>query len=366
MNATLHQPRWLPHRQRATGTNRRTVRARTAKTTVRQDIDAPSTATTTAPNTNHTSSDSISPARASKSMLDLRRGWTTTPPKASPPTNAAMKPLPPSWIGCAVGEQREGQHPGGAVLRGVPTAPSGEREEEATAEPRAQPDQHADHEVRQGYRRPRCHGAVDLARGGREEEQHERGGDAVVQAALHPQRATDPPGHLGVVGDGSAERGIGGRDRRGDDRCHHGRQVGEDEQGRPDPEGDGEREADHQEPKWDTGIDAQLSGSHGGGVGEQQQGEGDLRQQQQGAAVDADVHHREGRVGEHEAERHERDRRRDAQPFQPRGEQAPQDQSRRDHDEQLEVGTVLHLRPPAPAEQDGPAVVPRTGTGPHG
>src|SRR4029453_14456276 len=96
------------------------------------------------------------------------------------------------------------------------------------------------------------------------------------EAALDIQRSSDPYRNSGVGDDRQAERRAGGGQDGGDQRCRRppalgNRGAGEQRAGR-----DRERQSDEQQPAGQPGIALDVAESDRGGIGEQQQGQGQL------------------------------------------------------------------------------------------
>ena len=94
MKATVGSPTCRPASARATGSIRTTVRLSTAYTTTCQVISGSASVIATAPKITQVAAARRSPALSVNTPTSVR-GDPTMRPKVRPPTNAAMKPLPP-------------------------------------------------------------------------------------------------------------------------------------------------------------------------------------------------------------------------------------------------------------------------------
>src|SRR6202012_5574963 len=92
-NAVVGQPSLVPSRASATGTIRTTVRLSTAYTTSCQVRCSNIGTTAIAPTPSHTSSDTSAPVSSTNGTSGWPRRFAVLA-NASPPVNAAMKPLP--------------------------------------------------------------------------------------------------------------------------------------------------------------------------------------------------------------------------------------------------------------------------------
>ena len=123
----------------------------------------------------------------------------------------------------------------------------------------------------------------------REEQRDERGGDAIVQAALHVECAPDPDRHGGVREDREPERGVGRGKDRTDERRRRPPRGREQECADHGPERDREREADQEEPAGKASVVFHLTEPDGGGIGEQQERERQLHDQEDRLARQRDI-----------------------------------------------------------------------------
>ncbi len=143
--------------------------------------------------------------------------------------------------------QRKAQHRGAREPLSHPAAPTADLDQPAAATADRDPDQQADRQF--GHRRPRADAGGVLG-GGRagDRDQHERGGDPVVEPALDVDQSADSGRDRGIDHHARAQRGIG--------RC----ECRADEQGKPDvthpgqderkqrAQADGQRQPDAQQP----------------------------------------------------------------------------------------------------------------------
>ena len=178
-------------------------------------------------------------------------------------------------------------------------------------------------------------------RRGRDEGGDDRGGDAVVEAALHVQRAPDGLGQ-GLVGHhAGAQRGVGGSEHRAEQSGQLPRQVGEQRRGEPGPEREGERQADGEQAGREPGVAAEVLRVDPGGVGEQEQREGDLGQPVHRVRLDRDVDHRPRSVAQQQPSGDEHDRSGHVEPLESAREHRPAEQE----DDEGDQGARAHECP---------------------
>ena len=151
-----------------------------------------------------------------------------------------------------------------------------------------------------------------------------------------------------VFDDLRAERGVGGRDGRRDHRGSPRVEIREEQHRQPGSDRDRDREPDEQESHGHAGIAPQHSKVHTRGVGEQQQRQRHLGQAPHCLAVHVHVDRGDRAVGEHEPDHDEDDRRAQIERLQTRREESPQDERRRDRQDQFSVET-LHQSPSPPS-----------------
>ena len=175
-----------------------------------------------------------------------------------------------------------------------------------------------------------------------DEEVDERRGDAVVEAALHVEEAANPRGHPRVPHDGGPERGVGRGDDGADGGGHPQPVAAEEERGSPGPGPDGERQADAEEPGRQRGVGPQGADVDPGGVGEEHQGEGDLRQRADRRRVQVDVDERGRPVRHDHPEEDEGDRGGHVPAFQARRDEAPDEDAGGDDGQRRDVEIVVH------------------------
>ena len=128
--------------------------------------------------------------------------------------------------------------------------------------------------------RRRRDGALRAAGGGRErdEEEHERRRDAVVETALDVEDAPDPDRDGGVGDDGKSQGGVGRGEDRADEQRGRQRELGEDEPGDEPAGGDRQQQPDPEQATDEAGVAPEAVQVDGRGIGEQDEGEGDLGQ----------------------------------------------------------------------------------------
>jgi len=100
--------------------------------------------------------------------------------------------------------------------------------------------------------------------------------DAIVEPALDIQRSSDPRRN-GLVGDHrQPQRRVGGRQDGGDQCCRRPPDLGKHQVCQQRARNDRERQPDEQQPAGHTGIAFDIPQPDRGGIGEQQQGQGQL------------------------------------------------------------------------------------------
>ncbi len=124
---------------------------------------------------------------------------------------------------------------------------------------------------RDGRRRCRA------ARGDSQCEGDDRCDDAVVEAALNVEHAAHLHRYPLVVDHLRAQRSVGRRQGRTDKACERPRQIVEEPGREQGPEHHRQRKPDAEEPCREPDVASELVDVHPGGVGEQQQREGHLR-----------------------------------------------------------------------------------------
>ena len=209
--------------------------------------------------------------------------------------------------GGGVGEEGQGEDGDGPEAGGAPAVAAGQDQEAGadapTPRPRAAPPRRSSG---RGARADAGH--AFSAHRARDEEIDERGGDAVIEAALHVEETAHARGHPLVAHDGGAQGGVG----RGDDGADGGGQPeaarAEEERGNPGPGADGEGEADAEQARRECGIGPQGPDVDPGGIGEEHEGEGDFRQRADRRGMQVDVDQRRRPMGDGQAEEDEGDR----------------------------------------------------------
>ena len=122
--------------------------------------------------------------------------------------------------------------------------------------------------------------ALRAVRGGREgdEEHDQRGRDAVVEPALDVEHAPDPDRDGRVRHDGQPERGVGRREDGPDEQRGRDRKLREQEPRDEPAEGDRQQQPDPEETADQARVAAQSGQVDRRGVGEEDEGEGQLGQ----------------------------------------------------------------------------------------
>jgi hypothetical protein len=163
--------------------------------------------------------------------------------------------------------QRQAQHRGAGEPLRHPAAATGHLDQPAAATADPGPDQQAE---RQFGHRGAWSGAGGVLGGGRagDGDQHERGGDPVVEPALDVDQPPDPGRDRPVDHHARAEGGIGRRERRADEQgepdvAHPGQDEREQR-----AQADGQRQPDAQQPQAQSQVRPQLMQPDPGGVRE--------------------------------------------------------------------------------------------------
>ena len=171
-----------------------------------------------APKTNHTTSARISPPSSVSSPACSRSAASgfKVAPNEIPATNAAMNPLPPTVSAASNAPSPMASvamrlppwpiHPRRAVTV-ISTAPPMPSTAPATMPSPSSPKRRA------GFGRRAVGDEAELTRGDRQHERHDRGGDAVVEPALHVEPSSEPRRDARVVDDLHAERSVGRSER---------------------------------------------------------------------------------------------------------------------------------------------------------
>jgi hypothetical protein len=178
--------------------------------------------------------------------------------------------------------------------------------------------------------------------GSGDEDVDERRGDAVVESTLDVEDASDVGGHPLVLHDRGAERSVGrghhGTDRGGDPESATGEEGG----GDAEAGGDRERQAEAEKARRDGGVAPEGAHVHPAGVGEEDDGQRDLRHGADGRGVQIEVHEAGGSVRDEDPEDHEGDRGRDVPALQAGRDQTPEEHAGRDHREGDDAEVVVH------------------------
>src|SRR6266498_1841031 len=340
-SATVGQPSRAPARAAATGTIRITVRLSTAYTMICHVRPLNADATATAPNASQTSSDARAPASSTNGTSGAPRRPPVVP-NASPPVNAAMKPLPCSASAHAYAHSASAS----TAEPAKPSAAQPRRRVAFTSTPPAPP-------TATPITMPMCElrggdgwsYADDMLGGSRarQGDRHERRGDAVIEPALDVDQPTNPGGHYGVGHHSRAKRCVRGRQGRAHDQGEPN--VGDPGQRQCEQrsQGDRERKPDPEQPQVQAEVGPQPMQPDPGRVAEQHQHEGDLRQRLDHLTTWLDPEGRQRSMGKNQPRAHERDRRGNFEPFQPRRQCTPGEYQRR-HDRQVRIAHDLAQR----------------------
>jgi hypothetical protein len=168
----------------------------------------------------------------------------------------------------------------------------------------------------------------------RQRDEHERGGDPVVEPALHVDQPADPGRNRAIEHHARAERRI----RRRQGRSHQQRQpdvhASEQHQRQQRPQADRQRQPHPQQPQTQAKVASQVPQPDPGRIREQHQDKRDLRQDLDRLGGRRDPQHRQRAVGQHQPGSNEDDRRRHIEPLQPGRQRAPGEHQRR-HDRQI-------------------------------
>ena len=228
-----------------------------------------------------------------------------------------------------------------------PSATVGEAKQPSAGEPGCDADDQPDGGSAQRVQQP-TRVTVRLRRRQGDREDHEWGGDAVIEAALDVEQTPDPRRDDRVrdhrLPQCRIRRGEGRADQHGDAqwdaRVQHDR--------RQAPEGDRQQEPDDQQAGHRGQIAAQGVRPHRGGVGEEEERQGDLGEDPDRLRLRLDGDRPQDIVGHHDADREERERGSDRDPIQAcRDERVPGDQQREDGEVELH-GTERYVGKPAP------------------
>ena len=188
MNATVGRRMPRPASAIATGTMRTTVRLSAAYRTTCQVMCGIARVSASAPKPIQVTAATRPPASSVNSVTTEPRAPETRP-KAMPPTNAAMKPLPPEQQRDRVGEQGDRQRDDLPPLAADPAAAVGDAEQQAAEDAGGQAGGQAPADLlgRVADDRP-GHAGLELGVGDVERDEEEGHGEAVVEPALHVER----------------------------------------------------------------------------------------------------------------------------------------------------------------------------------
>ena len=118
---------------------------------------------------------------------------------------------------------------------------------------------------------------AELARGNRQGEGDDGGDDAVVQSALHVEHSAYAHGDPLVVDHLCAQSGVRGCESRTHEAGHRPREIFEKPGGKQGAQDHRERKTDAEKPRGDADVSSELGDVDPGGVGEQQEGQRQLR-----------------------------------------------------------------------------------------
>ena len=168
----------------------------------------------------------------------------------------------------------------------------------------------------------------------------------VAMPSLRPlstfKRAPDRLRQGLVAHDAGAQGRVGGGQHGAQQRGELPRQVGEQRGGEPDADGEGERQPDGEQAGREAGAVAEVPRVDPGGVGEQEQREGDLGQPVHGVRLDRDVDDGPRSVAQQESRGDEHDRSGHVEPLEPTRDHRPGEQE----DDERDQGTGGHAAPP--------------------
>ena len=241
---------------------------------------------------------------------------------ASPPTKAAMNPLPPRVYGGDPGDQGQREErdplegPGhqSPLLRRV--------HEPGAEEPDDQADDDADADQDEGaHRQGLLGGSAGLRHCEREEEVEEGDGPAVVQPALHVERLPDLHRDPLVRDDRLAESSVGGGEHGADEGGLGEGDVGKDAGRNESAEEYGDRQTDDEEPDRQHPAPPQGLEIDAGGIGEEGEHQRDLRDDQDRLRALTGVDQAEGRRTQQQPGGHEDHLHGDHRPIEATGDQ---------------------------------------------
>ena len=183
----------------------------------------------------------------------------------------------------------------------------------------------------------RCLGVRRAAGGQGREQEHEGHGDAVIETAFHVERLTDAHGHVGVGDHGLAERRIGRREHRGEQRGVI--EVEAKRQGERDRRAcdHGQGHADEQHALRQTVIPQQRAQIDAGRVGEQDQHKRDLGECVDQPMADIDLGEAKSGAADDQAEGGEHHGCGDQAVLEPAGDEAEGKDAQRDDDKSERV-----------------------------
>ncbi len=233
-----------------------------------------------------------------------------------------------------VGEQDQAEHPErnlgalrqAAVQRRAKQPPAPAADQRPHHQGDGQLDQRGDDGVPEGL-------ALLLGDRDGDEEQHDRGGQPVVDPTLDVDRlagaARDP-----LVGDHrGAQRGVRRGQRRGDHRHDGPAQAGQQRHPEGPAQGHGQGQADPEQPGRLLPGGAEEAEAHARGVAEEHQGQGHLDQQLERLGVEVHLQQGVATGAEEKPQHHQQDRGGDAHPAQaPRDDDPEQDRAQHHHD----------------------------------
>ena len=177
----------------------------------------------------------------------------------------------------------------------------------------------------------------------RDEENDERRRDAIVEPAFDVEDAPDPDRDGRVRHDGQAQGSVRRREDRPDEQRGRHWQFGKDEPGDEPAGRDRQQEPDPEESTDQTGVAAESVHVDGRGVGEQDEGKGQLGKLPDRRRLDVDVEHAQDVRSEQQPGQDEEHRRTDRRLVESVGDERV---ARQKQDEQRDPG--FRWPPPTP------------------